>query len=206
MKAIIGKKIAMTQIFDEQGKAIPVTVIQAGPCPVVQKKTVKTDGYDAVQLGFDPAKDSRVTKPLKGHFAKAKVKPVRMLHEFRGGSDLEGGAEVKADVFEPGSKVNVTGTSKGRGFQGVVKRHGFSGGPKTHGSRTGRVPGSIGNSAYPGEVIKGTKLPGQMGNARVSVTNLTVMGVDAEQNLIWIKGAVPGARNGYLTIQGDGAE
>lgn len=206
MKAIIGKKIAMTQVFDENGQVIPVTVIEAGPCPVVQVKTADTDGYDAVQLGFDPAKESRVTKPLKGHYAKAGVKPQRVLHEFRGATELEVGAEVRADVFELGSKVHVTGTSKGRGFQGVVKRHGFSGGPKSHGSRTGRIPGSIGNSADPGRVIKGKKMPGQMGNRQVNVRNLTVMGVDAEQNLLWIKGGVPGARNGYLIIEGAGAE
>jgi len=201
MKAIIGKKIGMTQIFEKDGTAVPVTVISAGPCWVVQKKTVKTDGYDAVQIGYDPAKEKRVTKPRRGHFSRAGVKPTRVLQEFRGESDLEPGTEIKADVFEAGAVVDVVGTSKGRGFQGVVKRHGFSGGPATHGSKTGRIPGSVGMSAYPGRVIKGKKLPGQMGNRRVTVRNLTVVGVDAEQNLIWVKGAVPGARNSYVVIR-----
>ena len=202
MKAIIGKKIGMTQVFDQDGKVIPVTVIQAGPCWVVQKKTQESDGYDALQIGFDEAKAKRTTKPRAGHFAKAGVKPQRVLREWRGESDLEVGAELRVDVFEPGAAIHVTGTSKGKGFQGVVKRHGFSGGPATHGSKTGRIPGSIGNSAYPGRVIKGKKLPGQMGNKQVSVRNLTVMGVDAEQNLMWIKGAVPGGRNSYVFIRG----
>jgi large subunit ribosomal protein L3 len=206
MKAIIGKKIGMTQVFDQNGQVVPVTVIQAGPCWVVQKKTQETDGYDAVQIGFDEVKEKRATKPRIGHFAKAGVKPQRVLREVRGESDLEVGAEFRADVFEPGATVHVTGTSKGKGFQGVVKRHGFSGGPATHGSKTGRIPGSIGNSAYPGRVIKGKKLPGQMGNERVSVRNLTVMGVDAEQNLIWIKGAVPGGPGGYVFIRGAASE
>jgi large subunit ribosomal protein L3 len=206
MKAIIGKKVGMTQVFDKDGKVVPVTVIQAGPCYVVQKKTADTDGYDAVQIGFDPAKETRVTMPLKGHFARAGVKPTRVLRELQGATDLEVGSEFRVDIFEIGAVIDVAGTSKGRGFQGVVKRHGFSGGPKTHGSKTGRIPGSIGNSAYPGRVIPGTKLPGQMGNVRVTVQNLTVVGVDAEQNLIWVKGSVPGARNGYLTVTGVGSE
>ncbi len=201
MKAIIGKKIGMTQVFEKDGTVVPVTVISAGPCWVVQKKTRDTDGYDAVQVGFDPAKDKRVTKPRRGHFAKAGVKPTRQLQEFRGASELEVGAEIKADIFEAGATVDVIGTSKGRGFQGVVKRHGFSGGPATHGSKTGRIPGSIGMSAYPGRVLKGKKLPGQMGNKRITVRNLTVVGVDAEQNLIWVKGAVPGSRNSTVVVR-----
>lgn len=206
MKAIIGKKIGMTQVFDKDGFMVPVTVISAGPCVVVQKKTADKDGYEAIQVGFDPAKEKRVTKPLKGHFGKAGVKPTRVLQEFRGASDLEVGSEIKADIFEAGAKVSVIGTSKGRGFQGVVKRHGYSGGPATHGSKTGRIPGSIGNSAWPSRVFPGKKLPGQMGNVRTTVRNLTVVGVDAEQNLIWVKGAVPGARNSYLTIVGADSE
>ena len=157
MKGIIGKKIGMTQIFDENGKVTPVTVVAAGPCWVVQRKTKDSDGYEAVQLGYDPAKENRVTKPRKGHFDKAGIKPTRLLRELRGDWDLEVGTEVKADIFEAGAIVDVVGTSKGKGFQGVVKRHGFSGGPATHGSKTGRIPGSIGNSAYPGRVIKGQK-------------------------------------------------
>ncbi len=201
MKAILGKKIGMTQIFNEDGHVVPVTVISAGPCWVVQKKTKDTDGYEAIQIGFDPAKESRVTKPRKGHFAKAGVKPVRKLLELRGTFDYESGAEIKADIFENGAKVDVVGTSKGRGFQGVVKRHGYSGGPATHGSKTGRIPGSIGNSAYPGRVMPGKKLPGHMGNKRVTVRNLTVIGVDVEQNLIWVRGAIPGARNSMVLVR-----
>ena len=204
MKAIIGKKIGMTQVFDEAGKMIPVTVISAGTCWVVQKKTTEIDGYEAIQVGFDPAKEKRVTKPRKGHFAKAGVTPTRVLTEFRGASDLEVGAEIKADIFENGAKVDVIAKSKGRGFQGVVKRHGFSGGPASHGARVGRRPGSIGMGADPGRVIPGTKLPGQMGNKQITTRNLSVIGSDVEQNLIWIRGAVPGARNGYVIIRAAG--
>jgi large subunit ribosomal protein L3 len=200
MKGIIGKKVGMTQVFDE-GIMVPVTVISAGTCWVVQKKTAETDGYDAIQVGFDPAREKRVNRPGKGHFAKAGVKPTRVLLEFRGASDLEVGAEIKADIFEPGAKVDITGTSKGKGFQGVVKRHGFSGGPATHGSKTGRIPGSVVASANPSRVIPGKKLPGQMGNKQVTARNLTVVGIDAEQNLIWVRGAVPGASNGYVVIR-----
>jgi large subunit ribosomal protein L3 len=204
MKAIIGKKIGMTQVFDQDGRVTPVTVIAAGPCWVVRKKTAEKDGYDAVQVGFDPAREKRVNKPTKGHFAKVGLKPTRVLQEFRGKSDLEVGAEIKADVFEAGTVVDVIGTSKGKGFQGVVKRHGFSGGPATHGSKTGRIPGSVGQSAWPSRVIPGKKLPGQMGNKRVTVRNLTVVGFDAEQNLIWIRGAIPGARNSYVVLRATG--
>ncbi len=201
MKAIIGKKIGMTQVFDQDGTVTPVTVLTAGPCWVVQKKTKKSDGYDAIQVGFDPAKEKRVNKPAKGHFAKAGLTATRVLTEFRGSSELEVGAEIKADLFAPGAVVDVIGTSKGRGFQGVVKRHGYSGGPATHGSKTGRIPGSMGASAWPSRVIPGKKLPGQMGNKRVTIRNLTVVGVDAEQNLIWIRGAIPGARNSYVILR-----
>jgi large subunit ribosomal protein L3 len=200
VKAIIGKKIGMTQVFDEAGRVIPVTVISASGW-VVQKKTKETDGYEAVQVGFDPKKDKHVRKPQKGHFAKAKVKPTRVLREFRGPSELEVGAEIHVDVFAPGTVVDVIGTSKGRGFQGVVKRHGFSGGPATHGSKTGRIPGSVGASAWPSRVIKGKRLPGQMGNKRVTLRNLVVVGTDVEQNLIWLRGAVPGARNSTVVIR-----
>jgi len=206
MKAIIGKKIGMTQVFDEAGVMIPVTVIHAAGCRVVQKKTQETDGYDAIQVGYDPARLKRVTKPRQGHFAKSGVAPTRMLVEFRGKSELEAGAEIPVDLFEAGSRVDIVGTSKGKGFQGVVKRHGFSGGPATHGSKTGRIPGSIGNSAYPGRVIKGKKLPGQMGNKRITVRHITVVGSDAEQGLIWVRGAVPGASNGYLVIRESGGK
>lgn len=200
MKAIIGKKIGMTQTFDEAGRVVPVTVISAG-CVVVQKKTKATDGYDAIQVGFGSKKEKRVPKPQKGHFAKAGVKPTRILQEFRGSSDFEVGAEIKVDVFEKGTVVDVIGTSKGKGFQGVVKREGFSGGPATHGSKTGRIPGSMGASAWPSRVIKGKRLPGQMGNKRITVRNVVVVGTDVEQNLIWIRGAVPGARNSTVIIR-----
>jgi large subunit ribosomal protein L3 len=204
MKAIIGRKIGMTQTFDEAGRMVPVTVISAGVCRVVQKKSADSDGYDAIQVGYEPVREKLANRPRRGHFAKAELPPMRFLREFRGPSDLEVGAEIKADVFEAGEKVDVVGTSKGRGFQGVVKRHGYSGGPATHGSKTGRIPGSIGNSADPSRVIKGTKLPGQMGNKRVTVRNLTVVGIDAEQNLVWVRGAVPGARNSVVILRGAG--
>jgi len=200
MKAILGKKIGMTQTFDEQGRVVPVTVILAGGW-VVQKKTKDTDGYEAIQVGFDPKRDKHVKKPEKGHFAKAGVKPTRTLMEFRGPSELEVGVEIHSDIFAPGTVVDVVGTSKGKGFQGVVKREGFSGGPATHGSKTGRIPGSVGASAWPSRVIKGKRLPGQMGNYRITTRNLIVVGSDPEQKLLWIRGAVPGARNSTVLIR-----
>ncbi len=200
MKAILGKKVGMTQVFDESGRVIPVTVVLAGGW-VVQKKTKETDGYEAIQVGFDPKKDKHVKKTEKGHFAKAGVKPTRLLMEFRGPSELEVGAEISSDIFAPGTVVDVVGTSKGKGFQGVVKREGFSGGPATHGSKTGRIPGSLGASAWPSRVIKGKRLPGQMGNYRVTVSNLIVVGSDPEQHLMWIRGAIPGARNSTVLIR-----
>jgi large subunit ribosomal protein L3 len=200
MKAILGKKVGMTQVFDESGRVIPVTVIIAGGW-VVQKKTKDTDGYEAIQVGFDPKRDKHVRKPQKGHFAKAGVRPTRMLMEFRGPSELEVGTEIRSDIFAPGTVVDVVGTSKGKGFQGVVKREGFSGGPATHGSKTGRIPGSMGASAWPSRVIKGKRLPGQMGNYRITARNLIVVGSDAEQSLLWIRGAVPGAPNSFLFIR-----
>jgi len=200
MKAILGKKVGMTQVFDESGRVIPVTVIIAGGW-VVQKKTKDTDGYEAIQVGFDPKRDKHVRKPQKGHFAKAGARPTRMLMEFRGPSELEVGTEIRSDIFAPGTVVDVVGTSKGKGFQGVVKREGFSGGPATHGSKTGRIPGSMGASAWPSRVIKGKRLPGQMGNYRITARNLIVVGSDAEQSLLWIRGAVPGAPNSFLFIR-----
>lgn len=200
MKAILGKKVGMTQVFDESGRVVPVTVILAGGS-VVQKKTKETDGYEAIQVGFDPKKDKHVKKPQKGHFAKAGVRPTRLLMEFRGPSDLEVGAEISSDIFAPGTVVDVVGTSKGKGFQGVVKREGFSGGPATHGSKTGRIPGSLGASAWPSRVIKGKRLPGQMGNYRITVRNVIVVGSDPEQKLLWIRGAIPGARNSMVLIR-----
>jgi large subunit ribosomal protein L3 len=201
MKAIIGKKVGMTQIFDDAGRVVPVTVISTASCVVVRKRTPEKDGYTAVQLGFRPLKEKHARKSELGAFKKAGVKPVRILTEVRGTSELEPGTPVKADLFAAGTRVDVIGTSKGKGFQGVVKRHGFSGGPATHGSKTGRIPGSVGASAYPSRVIKGKKLPGQMGNKRITTRNLLVVGFDAEQELIWLRGSVPGARNSVVLIR-----
>lgn len=202
-KAIIGKKIGMTQIFTPEGKLIPVTVVEAGPCPVVQKKTIEVDGYEAVQLGFCAAKAKNVTKPLKGHFAKANVEPVRVLKEFKleGAADMNLGDTVSAEVFEAGEKVDVTGTSKGHGYAGTVKRHGTHRGPMTHGSKYHRGPGSMGACSTPSKVMKGKKLPGHMGVEKVTVLNLDVVSVDTERNLILIRGAVPGPRGGYVTVR-----
>ncbi len=202
MPGLIGKKLGMTQIFDEQGNAIPVTVVEAGPCTVVQVKTPERDGYHAIQLGFDPLVERKVNKPMGGHFKGCGTDAFRTLREFRvTEGEYEPGQSITADIFEPGSKIAVTGITKGRGFQGVVKRHGFHGGPETHGAKTHDEPGSIGNSAYPGRVWKGKKLPGHMGNVRRTIRGLRIAGVDAERNIVWIKGAVPGARGGLLLIR-----
>ena len=202
---LIGRKIGMTQVFDpEEGAVVPATVVQAGPCRVVQVKTRATDGYEAVQLGFEEvSKPRRVTKPLAGHFAKRGLPPYRHLGEVRveDASGIEVGTEVKADMFRPGEKVHVTGTSKGKGFAGVVKRHGFGGGPMSHGSRFHRQPGSIGHCAVPNKIFKGKPMAGHMGGERVTVKNLTVVEVLADRDLILLKGAVPGARDGIVRIR-----
>ncbi len=202
-RALIGRKLGMTQIFWEDGSVIPVTVVEAGPCVVVQKKVAEKDGYDAVQLGFGRPKEKNVTKPLKGHFKAADKGYFRILKEFRLESqdEYEVGQEVKADIFAIGDHVDVIGTTKGRGFAGVVKRHGFKGGRATHGSMFHRAPGSIGASAYPSHVFKGKRLPGHMGNERKTVQNLVVAGVRPENNLILIKGAVPGSKNGIVYLR-----
>lgn len=203
MSGLLGKKIGMTRIFDDEGNMVPVTVVQAGPCYVIQVKTLERDGYEAMQIGFDPKKEKRTNKPLKGHFAKANVPPLRRLKEFPLPEDREvkPGDVLTVEMFSPGEKVKVSGTSKGRGFAGVVKRHGFGGGPKTHGqSDRWRAPGSIGQSSFPSRVFKGLRMAGHMGNARATVTGLTVVKVDPEKNLLFIKGAVPGARNSYVEI------
>jgi large subunit ribosomal protein L3 len=203
MSAILGKKIGMTRIFDNEGNVIPVTVIEAGPCYVTQVKIEKIDGYDAVQLGFGTKKEKNVSKPLLGHLKKASVQPTQKLKEFEPFKDreLKIGDVVKADVFKPGEVVKVTGISKGRGFAGVVKRHHFSGGPVTHGeSDRLRAPGSLGQSSDPSRVYKGLRMAGQLGNKKVSVKNLTIVMVDAEKNLLFIEGAVPGARNSFVEI------
>ena len=203
VKGIIGKKIGMTQVFDANGKVVPVTVVEAGPCPVVQKKTVEVDGYAAVQLGYAVQKQQRVTKPLKGHFAKADVAPQKVLKEFRFAdtSAFEVGSVVKADVFAAGDKVDVTGTSKGKGTAGDIKRWNFSRLKETHGTGpVARHAGSLGACSDPSRVYKGKKLAGHLGAERVTVQNLDIVKVDAENNLIAIKGAIPGPKGGYVVI------
>ena len=203
VKGIIGKKIGMTQIFDANGKVVPVTVVEAGPCPVVQKKTVEVDGYAAVQLGFAVQKQQRVSKPLKGHFAKADVAPQKVLKEFRFAdtSAFEVGSVVKADVFAAGDKVDVIGTSKGKGTAGAIKRWNFSRLKETHGTGpVARHAGSLGACSDPSRVFKGKKLAGHLGAERVTIQNLDIVKVDAENNLIAIKGAIPGPKGGYVVI------
>ncbi len=202
-KAIIGKKIGMTQIFTPEGRLVPVTVIEAGPCTVVQKKTVETDGYEAVQLGFGEKKDKKVTKPEKGHFDKAGVTAKRVLREFRlaGAGDMNPGDVVNVEIFAEGDKVDVTGISKGKGYAGTVKRFGTHRGPMAHGSKYHRGPGSMGACSTPSKVMKGKKLPGHMGVDRVTVQNLNVVKVDSERNLLLVKGAVPGARGSIVTVK-----
>ena len=202
-KALIGKKVGMTQIFDENGVVIPVTVIEAGPCVVAQVKTIENDGYEAVQLGFGEVKESKLNKPEKGHFAKANVTAKKHLREFRLDS-IEGikvGDELKADVFAAGEKIDVQGTSKGKGFQGVIKRHGQSRGPMGHGSMYHRRPGSMGPTSTPGRVFKGKKLPGHMGRVTVTIQNLDIVKVDMDKNVILVKGSVPGAKGAILKVK-----
>jgi large subunit ribosomal protein L3 len=204
MEGILGKKLGMTQIYLEDGTAVPVTVVLAGPCTVVQRKTAERDGYDAVQIGLvEQRPPRRVPKPLAGHFAKAGATPSRRLVEFQvePGDEIAAGDQVVASIFAADDYVDVVGTSKGNGFQGVIKRHGFRGGRATHGSMFHRAPGSIGASAFPSRVYPGLKLPGRMGGARVTAKNLRVVKVDPEQNLLYLRGAVPGANDGYLAIR-----
>ena len=202
---LIGKKVGMTQLFDENGKVVPVTVIEAGPCPVVQRKTAASDGYEAIQIGFWPQlKAKRVTRPMRGHFEKVKVAPQKRLREFRLESaappSYTVGQVLTVALFEVGEKVRVTGTSKGKGFQGGVKRWGYLGGPETHGSMFHRAPGSIGASSFPSRVFKGHHMPGRMGGALTTVKALKVVKVIPEQNLLLVRGAVPGPAGGLLTI------
>lgn len=203
MKGILGKKIGMTQIFKEDGRLVIVTAIEAGPAKVVQKKDMNKDGYEALQIGYDVIrKEKNVAKPMMGHFKKASASPYRFLREIQ----MEGfneGDDITVDIFSTGEKVNITGTSKGKGFQGVVKRHNYKGGPASHGSMFGRAPGSIGQSASPSRVWKNTALPGQMGNERVTVKNIEIVDIRKEQNLILVKGAVPGANGSYLIIRSE---
>jgi len=204
VEGIIGKKIGMTQVYAEDGSAIPVTVLQAGPCVVVQRKSKEKDGYSAVQLGLvEDRKVKRVTKAMKGHFDKASLPPCRVLREFRvdGGDEAKVGDKVSVEQFSPGDSIQVMGTSKGKGFQGVVKRHHFRGGAATHGSMFHRAPGSIGASAYPSRVLKGMRAAGHMGSDRVTTRNLTVVRVDADKNILVVKGSVPGAGGSYVVIR-----
>jgi large subunit ribosomal protein L3 len=206
MSGIIGKKIGMTAIFDEAGKNIPCTVIEAGPCLVTQVKTKATDGYEAIQIAYDDKKDKHTTKALKGHFAKAGVSPKKIVREFtrfEAGHQKKVGDVLDASVFVEGEFIDVVGTSKGKGFQGVVKRHGFRGvGDKTHGQHNRlRAPGSIGASSWPSRVFKGMRMAGRMGNERVKVINLQVMKIDKTNNLIVVKGAVPGANGSYVIVE-----
>ncbi|GAB4245878.1 MAG: 50S ribosomal protein L3 [Thermoleophilia bacterium] len=202
MKTLLGTKIGMTQLFAEDGTVTPVTVIQAGPCVVTQKKTVEGDGYAAVQIAFGDVKAKRLNKPLLGHLKKAGVGPKKHLLEVRGEHDLAVGDHVDVSVFSAGDTVKVIGTSKGKGFQGVVKRHGFGGGPASHGARFHRAPGSIGASADPSRVYPGSRLPGHMGSVRVTQPGLTVVAADAERNLLLVKGAVPGSKGSLVIIKG----
>lgn len=202
-KGLIGKKIGMTQLFGEKGVVIPVTVLEVGPCAVVQKKTVEKDGYDAVQLGFGDVKITRVTKPMKGHFAKADVAPKKVLREFRLAdiNSVNVGDILKADIFAEGEKVDVCGTSKGKGYAGAIKRWNFGRLKETHGTGpVARHQGSMGACSDPSRVFKGKKMPGHLGAEKVTVQNLDVVKVDVENNLIAVKGAVPGARGGYVVI------
>lgn len=204
MTGLLGKKIGMTSIFDDAGQVIPCTVIEAGPCFVTQVKTKERDGYEAVQLGFDQKAERLANKPMNGHFAKANTKPLRIVREFRGNgvSEVQPGQQIKVEaVFTKGDTVSIIGTSKGRGFQGVVKRHHFGGGFRTHGqSDRERAPGSIGSSSYPSRVFKGLRMAGRMGGEQVTVRNLKVVGVIPDSNLLLVKGSVPGAINGYVEI------
>ena len=203
MKALIGKKIGMTQIFDEKGNIVPVTAIEVGPCTVTQIKTVDQDGYQSIQLGFEDVKESKLTKPELGKFKKSKLTPKKYLREFpiESVDGINVGDEFKADVFEVGDKVDIQGTSKGKGFQGVIKRHGQSRGPMGHGSMYHRRPGSMGPTSTPGRVFKGKNLPGHMGVETVTIQNLEVVKVDLDKNIILVKGSVPGAKKSILKIR-----
>jgi len=203
---ILGKKIGMTQVFRADGQVVPVTVLKAGPCVVVQRKTPATDGYDAVQLGFmEYAKKSGVSKPAAGHLKKSGAEGVKFMREFRleegANGDLKAGDRVLVDEFKPKDKVDVIGVSKGKGFGSLIKRHNFRGGPESHGSMFHRAPGSIGASSFPSRVFPGMKMAGQLGTARVTVRNLEIVEVDAEENVLLVKGAVPGPTGGYVMVR-----
>lgn len=203
MIGLLGKKVGMTQIFDREGRQVPVTVLEVGPCTILQVKKKETDGYQAVQLGFDAKKPERTTQPEIGHFKKYSSTPLRFVREIRTDhlEGLEPGKKLDANNFAVGDKIDVIGTSIGRGFQGVVKRHGCKGGGRSHGSMFGRVPGSIGSNTSPGRVLKGLKMPGRMGHSRVTLQNLRVEKVDLENHLIAVRGAVPGPENSYVVVR-----
>jgi len=204
VQGIIGRKIGMTQVYAEDGRAVPVTVIEAGPCVVVQRKSKDKDGYSAVQVGLvERRKVKRVTKAMKGHFDKAKLPPCRVLREFlvEDGAEVKVGDKLSVEIFAPGDSVQITGISKGKGFQGVVKRHHFRGGAATHGSMFHRAPGSIGSSAFPSRTLKGLRAAGHMGQDQVTVKNIKIVRVEADKNIVVVRGAVPGANDGYVIIR-----
>jgi large subunit ribosomal protein L3 len=204
MKGLLGKKVGMTQIFDDNGVVVPVTIIEAGPCYITQKKTEENDGYNAIQLGFGETRQNGLSKPMAGHLKKTSSPPIKYLREFRvtDPSEYEEGQTIDVSVFSVGDRVDVTGTSKGKGFAGVVKRHHFRGGPKTHGqSDRWRAPGSVGAGSTPGRVFKGMRMAGQMGNERVTVQNLKVALVDPDKNILAVRGSIPGGKNGLIVIR-----
>jgi large subunit ribosomal protein L3 len=204
MSAILAKKLGMTQLFQDDGSVARVTVLQAGPCPVTAIRTPERDGYDAVQLAFGAAKEKHLTKAELGHLRKADAPPLRHVAEFRDEArELQLGESVTVEAFEVGARVKVSGTSKGKGFQGTIKRHNFTSGPKSHGSHNVRAPGSIGASAWPARVMKGIRGPGQMGNKRVTQKGLEIVGVDAKENLLLVRGSVPGPRGGVVEVRSD---
>src|ERR1043165_2329660 len=204
MAAILARKLGMTQVFTDEGNVERVTVLEAGPCPVTGIRTIERDGYEAVQLAFDAAKEKHITKAELGHLKKADAGPYRKVKEFRDhAGELTVGETVTVEAFEVGQKVKISGTSKGKGFQGTIKRHNFGRGPKSHGSHNVRAPGSIGASAWPARVMKGIRGPGQMGNKRVTQSGLEIVEVDAKQNLLMIRGAVSGPRNGVVEVRTD---
>jgi large subunit ribosomal protein L3 len=202
---LIGKKIGMTQIFEESGKVVPVSVVEAGPCPIIQVKTLEKEGYTAIQIGFDETKASRVNEPEAGHFKKAGVPVRRILREIRveDPSTFKVGDTLDVKLFEGAKIVHVTGTSKGRGFAGTIKRHNFQRGRKTHGNKNYREPGSVGSSAYPSRTMPGKRMPGRMGGVKRTTRNLTLVQIDAENNLLFIKGSIPGANNGIVFVRSD---
>jgi large subunit ribosomal protein L3 len=204
MPAILAKKLGMTQVFQKDGSVARVTVLEAGPCPVTAIRTHERDGYEAVQLAFGLSKEKHISKPELGHLKKADAPPMRHVVEFRDeAGELQLGGTVTVDVFEAGSRVKISGTSKGKGFQGTIKRHNFASGPKSHGSHNVRAPGSIGASAWPARVMKGIRGPGQMGNKRVTQKGLEVVAVDAKENLLLVRGSVPGPRGGFVEVRTD---